>query len=525
MAFVLHQLYVNPVQLSTASYDNMVRHRLFAPKPDLDIVIVDIDEASLAALSGEHGRWPWPRDTLAASLTYLERSGAAGVVFDILMSDPDRQNPASDEAFADSVGHSKIAWFPVLRLNPVNDATSQLKLSQLAGFAHATADAKALVTVAAVPPFFNSALQAKRLGYHNVYPDADSIIRSYRYIEAKDGWRIQSLPASIALSQNWPLPARGDTLLNWPKAQTSYTTIPFHRVLEDGLKKTPTLDPTAFKGKWVLIGSTAPALHDVKATPLKAIHPGVEVLATALDNAKNSRYLYLIPRWLVALLALLVLLGSIKLVRVYSQTQLSFAFVFVPALLLLTSFVSLHVGSYFVDLTLPAQAAFFMLSFVKAHAQVLAWAHSRKELLCLDCKDKTTVFTQTVAATPASLKAVPDWSIFEALRHHTGVLYLDNRSSKHPLSDNDYRWWTIITASPEASAEASATHLSFQRVANTCFERDALNTISLSELHSTQPFSEAIARSHFWAAVAQHDQLLSHTLNDVADTKPPKSST
>ena len=35
------------------------RHaRLLAPDPD--IVLVDIDEKSLAAMEGEAGRWPWP---------------------------------------------------------------------------------------------------------------------------------------------------------------------------------------------------------------------------------------------------------------------------------------------------------------------------------------------------------------------------------------------------------------------------------------------------------------------------------
>jgi CHASE2 domain-containing sensor protein len=88
MAYGSYQLFSVDTQLSTGAYDSMVKRRLFAPAPDAGIVIVDIDEASLAAMSNEYGRWPWPRDTLGASLDYLQRSGAAGVVFDILMSDP-----------------------------------------------------------------------------------------------------------------------------------------------------------------------------------------------------------------------------------------------------------------------------------------------------------------------------------------------------------------------------------------------------------------------------------------------------
>ena len=60
------------IPLST-SYDSMVKNRIVAASPDPDIVIVDIDEASLARMADEYGRWPWPRDTLAATVEYLER--------------------------------------------------------------------------------------------------------------------------------------------------------------------------------------------------------------------------------------------------------------------------------------------------------------------------------------------------------------------------------------------------------------------------------------------------------------------
>src|SRR5665647_773862 len=40
------------------AFDFMVRHRVVVPKPDADIVIVDVNEASLAAMAAEYGRWP-----------------------------------------------------------------------------------------------------------------------------------------------------------------------------------------------------------------------------------------------------------------------------------------------------------------------------------------------------------------------------------------------------------------------------------------------------------------------------------
>src|SRR5574338_179683 len=59
------------------------RQRLASPVLDDRIVIVDIDERSLA----EQGRWPWDRATLASLVQALvDRGGAAVVGLDILFA-------------------------------------------------------------------------------------------------------------------------------------------------------------------------------------------------------------------------------------------------------------------------------------------------------------------------------------------------------------------------------------------------------------------------------------------------------
>src|SRR4029450_4776935 len=50
------------------------------------IVIVDIDEASLARL----GQWPWPRSVLASLVNRLQQDGAAAIGFDVAFAEPDR---------------------------------------------------------------------------------------------------------------------------------------------------------------------------------------------------------------------------------------------------------------------------------------------------------------------------------------------------------------------------------------------------------------------------------------------------
>ena len=120
--------------LINSSYDQLLKARLVAPKVDPSILIVDIDERSLDAMRADYGRWPWPRETLGASLEWLESKGVKAVVFDILFADQDTLNPLSDRAFAEAVERSKTSYFPVLRLNPENDSISEIRAGMLPGF-------------------------------------------------------------------------------------------------------------------------------------------------------------------------------------------------------------------------------------------------------------------------------------------------------------------------------------------------------------------------------------------------------
>src|SRR5690554_892330 len=46
-------------------YDRVMQLRLSSPAAADNIVILDIDEKSLAAMAPEYGRWPWPREVMA----------------------------------------------------------------------------------------------------------------------------------------------------------------------------------------------------------------------------------------------------------------------------------------------------------------------------------------------------------------------------------------------------------------------------------------------------------------------------
>ena len=80
------------------SHDRILRSRFSSPAPSTNIVIVDIDERSLAQLAPEYGRWPWARNVLADGLQKLADTKPRAMLFNVLLSDKDIRNPEADTA-------------------------------------------------------------------------------------------------------------------------------------------------------------------------------------------------------------------------------------------------------------------------------------------------------------------------------------------------------------------------------------------------------------------------------------------
>lgn len=273
------------------AFDAMVRYRIIVPKPDSDIVIVDINEASLAAMAKDYGRWPWPRQVLGEFIEQVEKQQPKAIVFDILFSDSDIYNPDSDAYFDSAIAATNNTYFPLLRLDPSSDTLSLVKPAMIPGVVPLFNDAQPEATVAVVLPQFPAALKGGRLGLNNIYPDADGIARQYVVYRDDYGWKLPSLPAQMARDLGWTEPAAQRVLLNWRGPPFSYQYVSFHDVFTDLSSKEKKRPQDEFKNKIVIIGSTAPSLFDIKPTPMSQMHPGVEILATAIDNFKHNDYL------------------------------------------------------------------------------------------------------------------------------------------------------------------------------------------------------------------------------------------
>jgi CHASE2 domain-containing sensor protein len=273
--------------------DALLSDRLLAwdtrPVPQ-DIVVVGIDDASLAAL----GRWPWPRDVHARLLDVLTAAGPRAVGLDLLLSEPDA---AFDAPLAAAMQRSGKVVLP-LRMAPLQ--------------------AGAVVSLP-VPPL---AAAAAGLGHVHVELDADGVARRLFLREGFGDvpWehfalavlRVAGEPAP-ALAANAP-PATAATPGWWRRAQPytiPYAGPPGHvrrlsylDVLEGEVPS------AALRGAIVLVGATAPGLSDAYPTPMAsqdALMPGVEMSAQTIAALREGRSLRDAAPWEAALLTLLML--------------------------------------------------------------------------------------------------------------------------------------------------------------------------------------------------------------------------
>ncbi|MEH6790097.1 CHASE2 domain-containing protein [Parasphingorhabdus sp.] len=128
-------------------YDQLSGIDLPAPQPD--ILIVEIDEASLAAF----GQWPWSRQRHAELLEQLAAGNPKAVGFDILLSEPG--NAADDAALAEAMAGVSNMFLPLHFVFPGSDGAEYDIRKPIAPFAE----------------------KAVELGHVNLALDKDGVVR------------------------------------------------------------------------------------------------------------------------------------------------------------------------------------------------------------------------------------------------------------------------------------------------------------------------------------------------------------
>ncbi len=353
------------------AFDFMVRSRLVAPEPDPDIVIVDINEASLASMAKDYGRYPWPRQVFGEFLENVEAQRPKAVVFDILFSDADIANPDSDAYFNETIAATTNTFFPFVRLSKDQDPLSAVKPAMIPGVTEklpGRADPNA--TLAVILPHFPAAIDSGRTGFNNIDPDKDGIVREYGLYRDDYGWKIPSLALSVGRALGYSVPDTPDVLINWRGKPFTYRYVTFSEVLLDMTSRVKKRPQNEFEGKIVIIGSTAPSLFDLKATPMARVYPGVEILATAIDNVRHGDYLHVWRGALSYVLfsLLLIWLTAAAFYRQADRDRLNRIFSSSQIGLIGISYVTINVTNTYIDLSGPILWAIAYFSVAKVYA-------------------------------------------------------------------------------------------------------------------------------------------------------------
>ncbi len=317
--------------------DSFVRTQAAALAPDPDIVLVDIDENSLAKMEAEAGRWPWPRVVYADLLEGLAAQKPRAIVFDMMFVEKDRFRPQDDAAFAESAARHANTYFAFLRLPESSDS----KGIRIGDFADefglvATSDADPEAKIALVPPLVLTNETHRRAGLITFKEDADGVGRRYLLRETVAGWQIPSLPARVAGDLGFPAPDQDTLVLAWRGAANGFPRVSFADLYEEFGRSAKTRPANEFRGKIVVVGTAATGLQDLRVTPMGSLHPGAEILGTAIENLKNGRHMRYAPAWWAAALgASLLLLLYLAFQRGLDMRATGAALSLVTALLIL----------------------------------------------------------------------------------------------------------------------------------------------------------------------------------------------
>lgn len=336
-----------------ARFDSMLgdwRMRLDAPQLDRRIVIVDIDERSLATV----GRFPWSRDIQARLVRQLTgHYGVAALGFDISFPEADTSSgyavlqglargelagvaglPAKLEKLRPAMDYDGL-FAEAMRGQPVvlgYSVSEQQRKGVLPRPAFTVADLNGRSVTAYVARGYEANIAplqaaAQGAGIFTALTDADGVVRSSTLLQRiGDGYYPSLSLATVAVY----LQARAiaprftgtaDTLsarelangglehltlftprgaLAIPVGEALTTTVQYRgaggpdggafRYVSASDVLAGTVPPALLKGALVLVGTTAPGLNDIRATPVSAEYPGVEVHANLIKSMLDGRF-------------------------------------------------------------------------------------------------------------------------------------------------------------------------------------------------------------------------------------------
>jgi len=305
------------------SLDNRLRDFMFIIRGELpknnNIVIVDIDDKSL----DKYGQWPWSRDLVSKLLENLSGYSPGIIGLDIVFSEADRTSPHLlkykfpsldeklqnyDTLLAKTFQRSPIVGGYIFTFNSEkkhNDAPMIPAIVIQKGLSQTQSILTPDNVILNIPPLQDALYSS---GFFNMIPDANGMIRKVPLIMKYDHTfftslsfemvriysnvnRVDILGDSIGLEKihfgthTIPLDHSGQLFVNFRGGKHHYTYISASDILEHKIS------PSDIKNKFVLVGTSALGLYDLRAIAFDSNIPGVEIHANVIDNLLTGDYL------------------------------------------------------------------------------------------------------------------------------------------------------------------------------------------------------------------------------------------
>jgi len=308
------------------SLDSRVRDFYFKvrgpQKASEDIVIIDIDEKSLAAL----GQWPWERDKVAKILYNLSNLGAGIIGLDIVFSEADKTSPKSiaktwhlkgdnlpdyDKVLAKAIQNTPTILGFVFDFNTKNEKEApQIPAIFVQKYKKGNYVPEAFGVLANLPILQNASYSS---GYMNNIPDDGGVIRSVPMLISYD----MQLYPSLAFEMYRIATGVGNVVVHYSDVGIDSISVANEKIRCDRFGKmylnfrgpfksfkyisavdvyNGVVDKSEIEGKFVLVGTSANGLKDLRATPFDSVIAGVEIHANMIDNLLNKDMLYR-PNW------------------------------------------------------------------------------------------------------------------------------------------------------------------------------------------------------------------------------------
>ena len=346
---------------------------LSAPEVDFsDVVVVDVDEPSMARLQPQIGAWPYNRDVYALVTPYLLSAGVKSIAYDILFS----EGRTGDDEFARTLNSKVVLAAASLPFGgAAHDATYRERLAEGAWARGLNWQAQAWDDL--TMPLAKLDEKAA-IGVISMLPDSDGTVRRVPLLHRVYGEVLPSLSIAALKAAGTPVqldqtnrrvilngataPTDADGLvhLRFPRDFNTLKIVPFYELAlaASGSAKYADL-AQSFKGKIVYIGSSSAVLGDFHQTPMGQM-AGLHLTAAVPVFLKSGMLLK--PRSALLDGALAALLAALALLIAHPRAQTSgtVQLLALPGLLLVAGFVASYLGAFglSVGVLLPALTGF-----------------------------------------------------------------------------------------------------------------------------------------------------------------------